>query len=328
MKKLNFLVLGVGGNVSQGIVKSLRKSDFVNNIHGACVSKNTVGYMLCDTHEISPYSNSIEFSNWLINCCNKNEIDIILSGVEEVIVRLDSDIDIISSQTNAIFVSPGKMALEIGQDKYKTAKWLKDNGLNYPRFARDNSMNALYEFEKENGFPMLCKPKNGKASQGVKVINSKEELSQFIDDDSVIIQQYIGDSSREYTVGCYVSKENMVYSIIMRRELNHGKTVFAEVVQNESIKHECEKIAKCLDVKGSINIQLRLDFDNRPIPFEINSRLSGTTAIRANFGFRDVEALVNEYVLERSIHDCFSSVTKGKAFRYDEELYIYEEEKC
>ena len=44
MKMINVLVLGVGGNVSQGIVKALRQiEDIPIKIFGVCVSEKSVG---------------------------------------------------------------------------------------------------------------------------------------------------------------------------------------------------------------------------------------------------------------------------------------------
>ena len=71
-----------------------------------------------------------------------------------------------------------------------------------------------------------------------------------------------------------------------------------------------------------MNIQMRVDRDGRPVCFEMNVRFSGTTAMRANFGFRDVEAMVREYILGQDIRECFH-VRYGEAFRYDNEMYIF-----
>ena len=45
---INVLVLGVGGNVSQGILKALRASDLDLRIVGACIGTLSTGLYMCD----------------------------------------------------------------------------------------------------------------------------------------------------------------------------------------------------------------------------------------------------------------------------------------
>lgn len=77
MKKINILILGMGGNVSQGILKAIKKSKINCKIIGACISEESFGLFFCDDAYISPYSNSDEFIPWLIDICNKEKIDIV-----------------------------------------------------------------------------------------------------------------------------------------------------------------------------------------------------------------------------------------------------------
>ena len=49
----------------------------------------------------------------------------------------------------------------------------------------------------------------------------------------------------------------------------------------------CEVIAKGLDLRGSMNIQLRLT-DKGPRVFEINPRFSSTVLMRHRLGYTDV----------------------------------------
>jgi len=59
--------------------------------------------------------------------------------------------------------------------------------------------------------------------------------------------------------------------------------------------------------------------DNIPYLIEINPRFSGTTGIRAKFGFNDVELSIREHIgldLENIV-----KVKKGFVVRYLEEIY-------
>ena len=82
---IHILVLGVGGNVSQGIVKALRKTDLDIHITGACVSPASAGLYMCDEAFLSPYAKEECFISWLAEICNRQKIDMIVTGVEEII---------------------------------------------------------------------------------------------------------------------------------------------------------------------------------------------------------------------------------------------------
>ena len=91
----NILVLGVGGNVSQGIIKALRLSKLPLKIFGACVSEYSKGLYLCDAGYLCPYARDKKFIPWVIQFCNNQKIDMIFTGVEENIIKLAQNIEIL-----------------------------------------------------------------------------------------------------------------------------------------------------------------------------------------------------------------------------------------
>lgn len=318
MKKIHVLVLGVGGNVSQGIIKALKHSKLDLYIVGACVTHDTVGHLWCDKSYISPYASDAAFIPWVIEICQKEAIDIILTGVEENVLALAKNIEMIKETTSAVFISADYEHLCIGQDKFKTCQWLMDNGCNYPQFALLSDTNAVSQLVETCGFPLLIKPRSGKSAHGVRVIENQKELDCLELDDSMVVEEYIGSANEEYTIGCY--NENY---IIMHRMLKNGTTWKAEVVDDDIIQEEVEKIYKAFGQEGPLNIQLRKAKDGRAVCFELNVRFSGTTAMRANFGFEDVKAMLMEMVLKQDSASCFQ-IRYGKAWRYDEEIYRFE----
>lgn len=322
MKELNILVLGVGGNVSQGILKALANSQIKANIIGACISEKSLGLYMCHKGYISPYANEDGFIPWLVNICNKEDVDIVLTGVEENIIAIQSQIDIFSKSTKAIFIATELNNLLIGQDKYKTCEWLKKNDCNYPRYCLLSSEDDVLSFVNKVGFPLIAKPRNGKSSNGVYKIISHEQLQGLSHLNNYVLEECIGTDDDEYTVGCYVDKGGELKDIIiMHRKLEHGSTAWAEVVDNDKIYNEAQKICKKFNPKGPLNIQMRVDNNGNPICFELNVRFSGTTPIRAHFGFRDVEAMVREYVLNEPIDICFDK-KYGEVYRYVNEMYM------
>jgi len=321
-KKINILVLGVGGNVSQGILRALAISKLKYKLVGACVSDESLGLYLCDIAYISPYASDEHFLDWLVKTCNYEEIDIILTGVEEVILRLATEKERIHNETNAIFISSDLNTLEIGMDKLKTCEWLMQNKCAFPAFASCDNVSDINKLVSTCGYPLISKPRKGKGSNGILIINNEDELELIHKLKHYVVQQYIGNENSEYTVACYCdNKGNLVELIIMKRVLKNGTTVKAEVEQNEIIRKEAVKICQALKPRGPLNIQMRLDKKGAPVCFELNIRFSGTASMRARFGFNDVEALIRENVLYENVISFFN-VTDGIAFRYCTEMFV------
>ena len=317
----NILVLGVGGNVSLGILKSLSNSKYDLKIIGSCVSEQSFGMYLCDDFIISPYASSSNFMEWLIKVCNDFEIDLILTGVEEIILNIQRDIVKFKQNTKTLFIATDYDKLLIGQNKFLTSKWLKESGCNFPDFTLLDNNEAVNKLIEKNGFPLIAKPIHGKGSQGIFKINNFQDLELVTDKELYVLQEYIGTEDSEYTVGCYVTREKRILKpIIMHRKLSNGTPVFSEILDNELIEQEVYKICEKFEPIGPLNIQLRLSNLGKPICFELNVRFSGTTPIRSHFGFTDVDALIGEYLFGENIDDF--KFRKGVAIRYLNEVYV------
>ena len=77
-----------------------------------------------------------------------------------------------------------------------------------------------------------------------------------------------------------------------------------------------------IDCVGSFNIQLRIRNKKEPVPFEINPRFSGTTSIRAHYGFNEPKMYIQNYYLNKPINNNFTNIKKGVCFRYVEEIFL------
>lgn len=321
---MNILVLGMGSNVSQGIVKALRNiNDLSIRIIGACISKSSVGLYMCDDAIISPLAKNDIFIPWYIKTCRDNNIAMTFTGVEEVIDILVKNRNYIEKNSDTKFLFPKKEAWEIGLDKYRTCQWLKEHGIPYPDFALASDDLAVHRLIKRVGFPLIAKPRRGKSSLGILKAESINELNSILGNTNYVIQEYIGNMDNEYTVGCYYEKNGKLLSkMILHRYLKNGSTSMAEIISDEKIDRIIAHISKNLLMTGPMNFQLRYRTDGTPVCFEWNVRYSGTTAIRNHFGFRDVEAAIREYLLNDDIGQCFTNAVRGIALRMEDEIYI------
>lgn len=322
MNKIRVLVLGVGGNVSLGIIKALALSRMDFYVVGACINTDSVGLYFCDKAYISPYANDKQFIQWVTKVCNGEKIDIVLTGVEEIILEISKNIDYFRDSTKSIFISTPYEKLTIGQDKLLTCEWLENNGCNFPKYCKPENFIEVQKFVDEVGFPLIAKPRCGKGSNGIIKIENVNDLKKVAFLRNYIIQEYIGTENEEYTIGCYYDKNGkLIDIIIMQRTLYNGSTQKAIVSENIIIREEAIKICNAFKPIGPLNIQMRIDSNRRAVCFELNVRFSGTTPMRANFGYNDVEAMIEEYVLNKDISNNFE-IKSGIALRYTNEIYL------
>jgi len=322
--KLNVLVMGVGGNVSQGILKALAISKLSCRLIGACVSSLSFGLYTVDKAYISPPASDPDFTDWLIRVCRAEQVHAILSGVEPVLTVLADQAEKIHAETGALCIVSSAKCLAVANDKLLTFQWLKDNGFAYPKTADSADSEAVEALVRACGYPLIAKPRCGKGAHGVFHLQSHEELQSAKARQAYIIQEYLGDPDQEYTVGCFSDRESRVRgAMVMRRDLLEGTTYRAEAGSFPEVREQAIRIAEALKPMGPSNIQMRLH-GGRAVCFEINMRFSGTTPIRARMCFNDVEATLRHYVLGEPAAD-LPVITKGTALRYWNEMYISEE---
>lgn len=321
MDKLNILVLGVGGNVSQGILKALSLSKLPHRVVGACISPLALGLYTVDRAYISPPVYDPNFMDWILNICQKEYIQAILSGVEPVLTILSRNAEKIYQETGTISIVSKPTILSITNDKLATCQWLEKQGFNYPRYAPSWDFIALKKLVKDCGYPLIAKLCSGKGSHGVIEIHDSNDLEYVSGRTGYVVQELLGDSNTEYTVGCFCDRQGTVRgTIAMHRELLQGTTYRADVGDFPEVRAEASKIATAFRPMGPCNIQLRIS-DGKPVCFEINMRFSGTTPMRARLGFNEVEATLRHYVLGEHIEN-LPSITQGIILRYWNEMYV------
>ncbi|MCR5591996.1 MAG: ATP-grasp domain-containing protein [Lachnospiraceae bacterium] len=324
MDKTNILITGTGSLIGQAVIKSINKSGIADRVRliGCDYFPDTVGSFWCESNHLLPdLLKAEEEENWkakIYEIVEKENIKVVFIGVDfELLYFADIKEDLYERFGCMVIVSDRKV-IETGNDKYLTYQFLKENGINAPDTI------LLDEWNKEEIFlPCIIKPRNGARSRGVELIKDTDTLrnrKDALSGQGFIIQKAIGTMKSEYTCGILYWNGKYADSIILRRTLKEGNTAFAEFCGNteEKIVSYIRKIGDALTPFGSCNLQLRCDSEGDPYLFEINPRFSGTTYMRALFGYNEVE-----YVISRALGwDVPDLAPKpGRIYRfYDERL--------
>lgn len=319
--KLTVLVLGVGGNVSQGILKALYVGNLPCRVIAACVNQFALGLYAADRAYLSPYANDPKFLPWLIDICRTEGVQAILSGVEPVLMVLAERKEELKKETGAVCIVSDLEQYLTGADKLATCRWLERNGLRFPKYAACEDEIALTTLVSECGYPLIAKSRFGKGTQEMIQVGNQRDLKMLRSLKGYVVQEYIGDPDSEYTAGCFCDDKGQVKGVVvMRRRLMYGTTMWAELGEFPEIREQVMKIAQALRPRGPCNVQLRLT-GHSAVCFEINVRFSGTTPVRARLGFNEVEAALRHFVLGEPAED-FPIIRSGMVMRYWNEMYI------
>lgn len=325
---INVLVTGVGSNIGQGIIKSLRMTNFKCRIIGTDMVAFSAGLFRCDKGYVIPSAGDERFVQEIIKICKEEKIDIILIGSDPEVPIFASAKTAIEDGCESIVVVSSPQVMEIGFDKWNTYNFLKQEGLNWPHSVLGNKESEVKQLIGECGFPLIVKPRKGAGSKGVFKVNGWDELKYALRSvEEPIVQENLGLDAEEYTSGVFFSKESEIKGIItFKRELLDGTTYRAIIDNYENINCEIKRIAAVLSKRGAIgpiNIQTRLSF-KETVAFEINPRFSGTSVFRATFGFNEAEAAIRHFMLGEDLGELIHS--NGVVMRFWNEVYTSQEE--
>lgn len=317
------LVTGTGGrSVGSGILHALlRASEEVRSrwrVVAADADPFAWGLYKADAAALLPFANSPDYVPAVRRLIETHGIDAIVPGTEAEIAPLLQNAAALSP---AVVIANRFDLLPLMLDKFATATKLEELGYAVIPTLPVAEWRAI---ATRFGFPLILKPTRGTGgSRGLHLVRDEQELQRILplldERTAPCVQPYVGDSEEEYTVGVLSDLSgNLIDSIVMHRKLI-GLSLLTSVntpdrrcalstgysqgfiVRDAAIQAFCERLAVQLDSRGPLNIQLRLDPRTKvPFVFEIHPRFSGTTPIRADVGFNEVDVLLRNALFGES----------------------------
>jgi carbamoyl-phosphate synthase large subunit len=181
----------------------------------------------------------------------------------------------------------------IANDKWLTAKFLKENDFPYPLSALTANKEEINFLRANSEYPYIAKPIDGARSKGIVYLNSESDLIEICSyKNNLVVQELLSEEEGEYTTGCMVIEGKCKAIVSLRRDLRDGNTYRAYRDGTEIYDDVIKVIAEKLGADGPVNFQYRIK-NGKPVIFEINGRFSGTTPLRHMFGFNEVDALLD-----------------------------------
>jgi carbamoyl-phosphate synthase large subunit len=322
-KPKTVLVTGAGGgSVGSGILHSLlRSSDEVRSrwrVVAADANPFAWGLYKADAAVLLPLAKSADYVSAVKSVIAEHSVDAVIPGTE---VEIRPLLQNAAELSPAVIIANRLELLPLMLDKFAATASLKRLGYAVIPTAPVAEWRSIAD---SHGFPLIVKPTHETSgSRGLYFIRDEREILRLLpllnDETKSCVQPYIGDPDAEYTVGVLSDTSGkLIDSIVMRRKLIgfslHTSRPIADrhfalstgysqgyIIRDTRIQSFCERLASQLDSRGPLNIQLRIDpVTGNPLVFEIHPRFSGTTPIRADVGFNEVDVLLRNVLFGES----------------------------
>lgn len=285
---------------------------------------------------IVPRANEDGYIKKIIDICKEEDIDAVFGGTDPEVVELAKNKKNIELQTNAKVICSSYEAVMIGFDKWETFKFLKENGFSTALtvFSKDAD-----EILKVLDFPMIVKPRKGSASVGLFICTNKKELEYALTQEQEMICQeylyghdweqnkvdkrYLSKQVDEYSTEVFVDKEGKVRgSITNWRTMKKGIPFKAIINEFREINIAARRIVAVMPgVVGPVNLQCRKTTLG-PTFFEINTRFSGSTAVRCVAGFNGPHLAIKNFIKGEQLSREDFQYKNLVEIRWENELYI------
>ncbi len=215
----------------------------------------------------------------VVRLCRDESIDVLVPGVDEELELLARHRDELSP---TVVLLPDAAFVETMLDKLSFTQALAGAGIRVPRTL------PLGAAGRWSAFPAIVKPRHGRGSRGVSVVDDGLALAGLRDGlggaaDTYIVQELIrGD---EYTVQLMVNGHGALRAVFPVHVLaKRGVTISAVAADSADVRAVCERIHEATAAQGCYNVQGIIDEYGVFAPFELNPRVSTTLCLAVAAG--------------------------------------------
>ena len=324
-KPCRVLVTGAGSGVGQGIIKALRVSGLPLTIISGDIAPMNAALYRTDGAIIVPRVEQDGSLPAIIAILQQHRIDVVMVGSEFDLAFFSENKASIESQTGAIVIVAPPTTVRIADDKWLTAEFLREQQLPYAEAALPDSLSDALRIADAWGYPVVLKTRRGTSSRHVHIVKNRRMLEECHPTTPMPMLQRVIDIPKpelhsEYTCSVFKTSDGKIIGpFTARRTIRGGTSWHVEVARFSQLDDLLLAVGQSMNFIGSLNVQLMLTAQG-PVPFEINARFSGTTAVRAHFGFNEPAMALLDYYYHEDIPA--PVIGSGIAMRYHEEVFI------
>lgn len=284
------LITSTGSAAADIAIKSLKRMGF--RVIGCNIYPREWIVESCEVdqfYQAPPISEGKVYLDFMKELCIRENVNYLLPMIDYEIDLFTTVREWFDEQGVVLCMSPNA-SLDILRNKKKLADFVAEN---CPK-TKHIPTKILRDIEElEWDFPVVCKPYNGRSSQGLMYIYSQEQWRQFlatVNHDTYIVEPYIeGPIVMVETVR---QPETNQIATMTRRELMstpHGLSTTVLVFQDEKLEESTKILAEKLNVHGDVNFEYILDPQGVYHLVECNPRFSAGCEFSCMGGYDCIE---------------------------------------
>ena len=309
-KVSTILVPGAAAPAGINAIKSLKMGGFRGKMVATDSSYLSPGFFMCDVNEVIPEAENHFFIDRLSDIVSKHHVNMLLPT---------SGFDIYPySEFREQLMKSGAYPVVSDKDSLVTCR---DKMLTFERLSRKFDLPFTTTDPSEiNSFPIVAKPRYGKGSRDIMILNDSDDLryvtSKMMD---LIFQEFLPGT--EYTIDVLSNLEKKALLAVprIRIQTKAGISTKGRIIRNKKLESDSKQIADFIGIRGPCCIQMKEDANGTMKLVEINPRMGGgtifTTLAGANFPIMLIDMLEN-----KKVH--IPEIQEITVIRYYEEIVI------
>ena len=295
----------------------------------------SIAFKYADEKVISPLIYDERYIPFLIDYCQKNAIDIVISLFDIDLLMLARHKKEFEEVGTKVIVSEPQI-VEVCNDKWKTYNFLKDNGFNAPLsfLKMDEVIDKIAVGELS--YPIVVKPRYGCGSISVTIAHDEEDLRYLtkkanediassylkyesaVTEEKVIYQECL--KGQEYGADIINDLHGETQNVIVRKKLamRSGETDIAQLVDEPIIKNTLLRLGSYTKHIANMDCDVFL-VDGVPYVLEMNARFGGGYPFSHMGGCNLPKAIVDWVkgkIVDKSVISAMTGITGYK------EIYI------
>lgn len=276
---MNILVTAIGSMSALCVINRLHAAG--HRVIGCDIYPKEWHYeaALCDAFRQAPYATKPqEYIPFLVELCQTYDVDHIFPLTDVEIDTLNAHRPIFQDM-GVVLCMPSEQTLAIVRDK----KQLHDV------FCDDDLVPSVPTYTSEDAhklsFPCIAKPRNGRSSEGLHILQSEEQIRMLPNIDNYILQERIVGSICTVDIVRLPGTQE-VYAIpreeLLRTKNGAGTTV--RLFHDDNLQRLVRHIAQRLDIVGVVNMEF-IQTDGNYYLIDINPRFSAGIAFSCHAGY-------------------------------------------
>lgn len=316
------LVTSLGSVAADIVIKNLRLQNF--KIIGCDIYPRE---WVADSNNVdvfykAPYAAEKEkYLSFIKDVCTAENIKYVLPLIDPEVDLLNLNRDWFEQHNITLCIPPMK-SLEMIRNKKILQDFIKQN-LSLTAVKPIPTLKMKDIVTMPWSYPVVCKPVNGRSSQGLQYIYSTKQWDEFIktvDPDLYIVEPYIDgpiivvDIVRQSNPGKVIA--------ISRKEIlstPHGCGTTVYVYQDKELEENCCQLADALDILGCVNFEFIYNMNENTYYFvECNPRFSAGCEFSCMSGYdcigNHIKCFDGESIDDFPFHHCLYIARKYEEY--------------